>query len=63
MLVFFTLSSLVELYEGIQKISENKGRVKIVTSPKITREDFEFIKDAYEQKESQNKRNNYERVS
>ena len=44
---FFTLSSLVELFEGIQTISESNGSIKIISSPKITKEDFELITDAY----------------
>jgi hypothetical protein len=48
---FFSSSSLAVAAKGISKLIENNGKMKIVTSPKLTKEDVEAILEGYKQKE------------
>lgn len=49
---FFSSSSLAVAAKGISKLVENDGKMKIVTSPKLTKEDVEAIVQGHKQKES-----------
>lgn len=45
---FFSSSSLVEVSQGIAKMSQNGGKIRIVASPYLSDEDIEAIKTGYE---------------
>ena len=45
---FFSSSSLVEVSQGIAKMAQNGGKIRIVASPYLSDEDIEAIKTGYE---------------
>lgn len=45
---FFSSSSLVEVSQGIAKMAQNGGEIRIVASPYLSDEDIEAIKTGYE---------------
>ena len=45
---FFSSSSLVEVSQGIAKMAQNGGKIRIVASPSLSDEDIEAIKTGYE---------------
>lgn len=50
---YFTLGAFIELYDGIDILTNyNGGAIKLITSPKLTKEDYELIKDAYDRRDS-----------
>lgn len=48
---FFTSESLIKLSEGIGKLAEKRGIIKIITSPKLKPDDFEAISKGYDIKQ------------
>ena len=47
---FFSSSALVEFSRGICKFVENGGKIKLITSPKLSSEDIEAMKEGYEER-------------
>ena len=47
---FFSSSALIEITNGIQGLLQNKGRIELIASPKLTSEDIEAIEDGFERK-------------
>lgn len=48
---YFSSSSLVEISKGIAAIAKKGGSIKIVSSPNLTAEDWDAIKEGYERRE------------
>ena len=42
---FFTSSGIHELRDALENILENKGRIRIITSPKLSTEDYECLNE------------------
>ena len=47
---FFSSSALVEFSRGLCKFSKNGGKIKLVTSPKLSDEDIEAMKTGYDRR-------------
>ena len=48
---FFSSSSLASIAVGIEGLIENGGRIQLVASPKLSKEDIQAIKEGYEERE------------
>lgn len=47
---FFTTQSLVELSQGIMGLLKNGGSIRMITSPRLSKEDWEAINNGYDLK-------------
>ena len=48
---FFSSNILLQLTKGLSKFIVNGGRMKLLVSPQLTKEDYEAIKSGYDKKE------------
>ena len=48
---FFSSSALVEISKGIGEMARNNGKIKIVASPYLSKDDVDAIKRGYEERE------------
>ena len=48
---FFTVSSLISVSQGLEKLIENGGNVEIVASPVLNKEEIEVIETGYKMRE------------
>lgn len=48
---FFSSSSLIEITKGLSGLIKNNGKIKIIASPKLSKEDIEAIKKGYKSRE------------
>ena len=48
---FFSSSSLMSISIGIKKLVENGGHIRLVCSPRLSKEDIEAIKSGYDERE------------
>lgn len=48
---FFSSSSLMSISIGIKKLVENDGHIRLVCSPRLSKEDIEAIKSGYDERE------------
>ncbi len=48
---FFSSSSLVEISKGVATMAQNGGKIQIVASPYLSKEDIEAIKQGYQERE------------
>ena len=45
---FFSSTSLIEITKGISDLVRNNGKIQIVASPKLSKEDIQAIETGYE---------------
>lgn len=48
---FFSSTALVELSKGISGLVNNNGKMQLIVSPKLSKEDIDAIKEGYKRKE------------
>ena len=48
---FFSSSSLIEISKGIIELVKNRGKIKLIASPKLSEEDIESIRKGYKKRE------------
>ena len=48
---FFSSTALIEITKGLSGLIKNNGRIQIIASPQLSKQDIEAIKEGYKSRE------------